>query len=44
MQVDSRGNDVGYEGRLKDIKERYGEDSIVYKNCLEFSKFCRRGE
>ena len=32
MQIDKCGNDVGYEKRLEDIKNRYGEDSIIYKN------------
>lgn len=35
MQIDKYGNDCGYEERLKDIKSRYGEDSIVYKRCIE---------
>lgn len=42
MQIDSHGNDIGYDGRLKDIEERFGKDSIVYHNCVEYSKFCRR--
>ena len=32
MQIDKYGNDVGYEKRLEDIKNRYGEDSIQYTN------------
>lgn len=32
MQIDKYGNDVGYEKRLEDIKNRYGEDSIQYIN------------
>ena len=28
MQIDKYGNDVGYEKRLEDIKNRYGEDSL----------------
>ncbi len=32
MQIDKYGNDVGYTKRLKDIKTRYGENSITYKN------------
>ena len=32
MQIDKYGNDVGYEDRLKDIKNRYGEKSIQYIN------------
>lgn len=35
MQIDKYGNDVGYEKRLEDIKGRYGEESIVYKKCVE---------
>lgn len=32
MQIDKYGNDVGFDKRLKDIKNRYGEDSIQYIN------------
>ena len=32
MQIDKYGNDVGYTKRLEDIKNRYGENSITYKN------------
>lgn len=32
QQVDTHGNDVGYENRLKDIKIRYGETSKAYKD------------
>jgi len=35
MQIDKFGNDVGYTKRLEDIKKRYGEESIVYNNCLK---------
>lgn len=35
MQIDKYGNDVGYTKRLEDIKNRYGEDSSVYKNCIK---------
>ena len=35
MQIDKYGKDVGYNDRLKDIENRYGNDSIVYRNCLE---------
>ena len=31
MQIDKYGNDVGYDNRLEDIRNRYGEDSNVYK-------------
>jgi len=30
MQIDKYGNDVGYEKRLDDIKQRYGINSIQY--------------
>ena len=32
MQIDKYGNDVGYEKRLEDIKNRYGINSIQYIN------------
>ena len=32
MQIDKFGNDVGYNKRLEDIKNRYGENSTTYKN------------
>ena len=32
MQIDKYGNDVGYDKRLEDIKNRYGENSVTYKN------------
>ena len=35
MQIDKYGNDVGYDKRLEDIKNRYGEDSIQYINCVK---------
>ena len=35
MQIDKYGNDVGYAQRLQDIKSRYGEESSVYKKCIE---------
>jgi len=30
MQIDKYGNDVGFEKRLEDIKNRYGENSKPY--------------
>lgn len=33
MQIDKYGNDVGYEKRLADIRNRYGEDSQMFKKC-----------
>ena len=38
MQIDKYGNDVGYEKRLEDIKNRYGEDSIQYTNSYKIIK------
>lgn len=35
MQVDRYGNDVGYDKRLEDIRNRYGKDSIIYKKCYK---------
>lgn len=32
MQVDKVGNNVSYEERLEDIKNRYGKDSKQYKD------------
>ena len=32
MQIDKFGKDVGYDKRLEDIKNRYGESSTTYKN------------
>ena len=37
MQIDAIGNDVGYDSRLNDIKNRYGE-SEVYNKCLNLVK------
>lgn len=33
MQIDRYGNDVGYDKRLEDIRNRYGKNSIIYKKC-----------
>ena len=41
MQVDKYGNVVGFEERLKDIKSRYGEDSVVYKRCVLLIEFIK---
>ena len=35
MQIDRYGNDVGYDKRLEDIRNRYGEESKVYKEVVE---------
>lgn len=39
MQIDKKGKDVGYSGRLEDIKSRYKEDSKVYASCVELVNF-----
>lgn len=41
MQVDKYGNVVGFEERLKDIKSRYGEESIAYKRCVKLIEFIK---
>jgi len=38
MQIDRYGNDVGYTKRLEDKKNRYGQQSSIYKNCEELIK------
>lgn len=38
MQIDKYGNDVGYDGRLEDIKTRYGEYSEIYDNTKKLIK------
>ena len=35
MKIDKYGNDVGYDKRLAEIKNRYGKDSEVYMRCCE---------
>ena len=42
MQIDKYGNDVGIEGRLEDIKSRYGEESEVYLNCRTMSNLLKK--
>ena len=37
LQVNSKGEDVGVEGRLYDIKIRYGENSKEYINAIELA-------
>lgn len=32
MQIDKYGNQVSYQSRLRDIANRYGEQSIQYIN------------
>ena len=42
MQIDKYGNDVGYNKRLEDIKNRYGKDSDVYNKCCKIVDKIRR--
>lgn len=35
MHVDSKGNQVSFDERLRDIKERYGKNSTQYKTSSE---------
>lgn len=41
MQIDKYGNYVGYEKRLEDIKNRYGENSKVYNKCYNLIDIIR---
>ena len=34
MSVDSKGKVVGFATRLEDVAERYGKDSVQYRDCL----------
>ena len=42
MMIDKYGNDVGFDKRLEDIKNRYGKDSIQYMNCVKIVNKLRR--
>ena len=44
MQIDKMGRDVGYTGRLEDIKSRYGETSKVYLSCVNLVNFIKKNE
>lgn len=35
MMIDKYGNDISFDKRIEDIKNRYGEESIQYINCLK---------
>lgn len=39
MQIDKKGNDVGFEKRLEDIENRYGKDSVVLKRCVDMVEY-----
>ena len=41
MQIDKYGNYVGYEKRLEDIKNIYGENSKVYNKCYNLIDIIR---
>ena len=38
LQIDKYGEDVGFSNRLIDIKNRYKEDSLVYKKCEKLTE------
>ena len=42
MMIDKYGNDVGFNKRLEDIKNRYGEESTQYINCVKIVKELRK--
>ena len=44
MQIHELGKDVGYTGRLEDIKSRYGDDSKVYASCVNLVNFIKESE
>lgn len=41
MSIDKEGNNVGFKGRLEDIKKRYGEDSIAYETASNTVKWLK---
>ena len=41
MTVDKYGNKVGFDKRLEDIKDRYGENSATYNNCCKEVNFLK---
>ena len=42
MMIDKYGNDIGFDKRLEDIRNRYGDDSIQYKSCVELINELKR--
>lgn len=42
MTVNGRGEEVGYEERLRDIGDRLGYDSRAYKNCKEVIEWLKK--
>ena len=42
MMIDKFGNDVGFDKRLEDIKNRYGQDSIQYNNSVKIVNELRK--
>lgn len=41
QQIDAEGHFVGFDGRLNDIKRRYGEDSIAYQTSFDTIEFVK---
>ncbi len=41
QQIDAEGHFVGFNGRLNDIKRRYGEDSVAYQTSFETIEFVK---
>ena len=44
MQIDKYGNNVSYDERLEDIKQRYGINSIQYTNSQKIIEKCKMEE
>lgn len=44
MQINGLGNDVGYEGRLEDIKNRYKKYPKVYQDCCRIVETLKEKE
>lgn len=42
MSIDKNGQRIGFIGRLQDIEDRYGSDSVAYKTAKETSEYCRQ--
>jgi hypothetical protein len=44
MNVNLKGEKVGFEKRLKDIEDRHGEDSQVYEHAKSLIEKLKKGE
>ena len=44
MQIDKYGNNVSYDERIEDIKQRYGINSIQYTNSQKIIEKCKMEE